>query len=193
MFAPGLHALGGNGPQSRLKVYFGPSCPARLARTRRGQNGEFNGARGNAVPLPEPNKEFWNISKRHGRQMTSGELSQFRQKLVEMAAPASGVFARSTSTGLCGVEHTLNSTAEPRGCFWLGLPKRLQAAEHVFRRNGVNGFRPERLGVNTKCLPPLVAMLGIPEPQLNCLDVLIRYFPEGRNTVRSPAHAFASS
>lgn len=81
MLAPGLHATGRNGPDSRLKIDFRPSRTIDFAGPRRRQNGEFERHCGDGIAFAQPGDESWDVPIIHRCVMAAREPPVLRQEV----------------------------------------------------------------------------------------------------------------
>ena len=78
MFAPGLHASGGNRPDFRDHVHFSPSRAKYFARASRRQDQKFQGHRRYGRPLAQFADEFRHVIEGHSGMMAARELLALR-------------------------------------------------------------------------------------------------------------------
>ena len=91
MFSTPFHAIGGNSPNRRSHIDFGPKRAARLAAPRCAQDQEFERARRYGLALPELADEGRNLFKGHCGMVASRKPLGSGEQLVEMPSPSSGI------------------------------------------------------------------------------------------------------
>ncbi len=106
-----------------------------------------------------------------------------------MSLPPCRVLAGSPVPGPGGVEHRLDPAAEPRGRLGLGVPDRLQRAQHRLRVDRLDRPVAEgRVGMGDQGLTPLPAMMLAFPPGATCCDQIL-----GRSLKGMPGGRVAGS
>src|SRR6516225_1270316 len=108
-------------------------------------------------------------------------LATLREKLVEMAAPPSGVFAVPEPAHGCPVEHRLNAATQPGSGFGLDFPYRLDRLDDEVDIDRVNRqFTEHRIGVGFEGCRPLCGVLGVLPAIVMRGDVALGALAEGQ-------------
>src|ERR1700682_3544258 len=101
--------------------------------------------------------------------------------MVEMAAPAGGVFASAKAFGLCRIQNLLNSAPYARGSFGLYCPDRLQDPKHVVGADGVDGLPTQGCSICLQRGFPLCLMFFVPEPRSKRFPDVVGHLAERWN------------
>src|SRR5262249_27113047 len=124
MFATALHALTRHGPEPRPTIDLRPPRFGHFGRACRGQDCELEGSRGHARVRLQRRYEIPDLLVRQRRVMAgSRDLAAGWKSLVDMAAPARWIFARTVAARGCPIQNLLDAPAQAVGGLRSQLPE----------------------------------------------------------------------
>jgi hypothetical protein len=121
------------------------------------------------------------------RVMSPREAVGSWQGRIEVTSPGSRVLARAESLGLRGVQHPLDPSAQPAGCFRLRRPDGRRALQDALRVDLIDPLRPNRLTIGRQSVAPLLAVLGVGKTDLDPINQGERIVAELRDLPVRPA------